>query len=83
MNKYIKYDVPFMDQMGYTLLLTMVVIGLVSFFQHKGADDKKGIEITKDQTIYAITTSENLYSRKSNSNDCCNSNVYITLEHVC
>ena len=41
-------DVPFMDQMGYTLLLTMVVIGLVSFFQHKGADDKKGIEITKE-----------------------------------
>ncbi len=41
-------DVPFMDQMGYTLLLTMGVIGLVSYFQHKGADDKKGIEITKE-----------------------------------
>jgi SSS family solute:Na+ symporter len=41
-------DVPFMDQMGYTLLLTMGVIGLVSYLQHKGADDKKGIEITKE-----------------------------------
>ena len=40
-------DVPFMDQMGYTLLLTMGVIGLVSYMQHKGADDAKGIEITK------------------------------------
>jgi SSS family solute:Na+ symporter len=41
-------DVPFMDQMGYTLLLTMGVIGLVSYLQHKGADDKKGIDITKE-----------------------------------
>ena len=41
-------DVPFMDQMGYTLLLTMVIIGLVSFFQHKGADDEKGIDISKE-----------------------------------
>ena len=40
-------DVPFMDQMGYTLLLTMGVIALVSYMQHKGADDEKGIEITK------------------------------------
>ncbi len=40
-------DVPFMDQMGYTLLLTMGVIAFVSYMQHKGADDEKGIEITK------------------------------------
>ena len=40
-------DVPFMDQMGYTAILTMIVIALVSYFQHKGTDDKKGIEITK------------------------------------
>jgi len=40
-------DVPFMDQMGYTLILTMIVIILVSLVQHKGADDKKGIAITK------------------------------------
>jgi SSS family solute:Na+ symporter len=40
-------NVPFMDQMGYTALLTMVVIALVSYAQHKGADDEKGIPITK------------------------------------
>ncbi|GAA4974437.1 sodium/sugar symporter [Algibacter aquimarinus] len=40
-------DVPFMDQMGYTLLLTMGVIGAFSYIQHKGADDEKGITITK------------------------------------
>jgi len=40
-------DVPFMDQMGYTLLLTMGVIALFSYVQHKGADDAKGIPITK------------------------------------
>ena len=41
-------DVPFMDQMGYTLLLTVIVITGYSYFQHKGADDKKGIEISKE-----------------------------------
>ena len=41
-------DVPFMDQMGYTLLLTMGVIALVSYMQLKGADDEKGIPITKE-----------------------------------
>lgn len=40
-------DVPFMDQMGYTALLTMLLIALVSYVQHKGADDEKGIDITK------------------------------------
>ncbi len=40
-------DVPFLDQMGYTLLLTMFIIGLVSYVQHKGKDDEKGIPITK------------------------------------
>lgn len=32
-------DVPFMNQMGYTVLLTVSVIALVSYMQHKGADD--------------------------------------------
>ncbi len=40
-------DVPFMDQMGYTLLLTMIVIVISSLIQHKGKDDAKGIPITK------------------------------------
>ena len=41
-------DIPFMDQMGYTLLLTMIVIALVSYLQNKGADDSKGITISKN-----------------------------------
>ncbi len=41
-------DVPFMDQMGYTALLTMLVIVVASLYQHKGKDDEKGIPITKD-----------------------------------
>lgn len=36
-----------MDQMGYTLLLTMGVIAVFSYIQHNGADDEKGIPITK------------------------------------
>ncbi len=40
-------DVPFMDQMGYTTLLTMLVIILVSLYQNKGAVDQKGITISK------------------------------------
>jgi SSS family solute:Na+ symporter len=41
-------DVPFMDQMGYTVILTMIVIAVVSYIQHNGADDKKGIDISKE-----------------------------------
>ncbi|UAM98319.1 sodium/sugar symporter [Polaribacter litorisediminis] len=40
-------DVPFMDQMGYTVVLTMIVIAIYSYLQHKGADDEKGIDISK------------------------------------
>lgn len=39
---------PWMDQMGLTAVLTMVVIVIVSLVQLKGKDDEKGIEITKD-----------------------------------
>lgn len=41
-------DVPFMDQMGYTLLITMGVIIVASYVQRKGKDDANGIEITKE-----------------------------------
>ncbi len=41
-------DIPFLDQMGYTTLLTMAVIVLVSLSQNKGEDDAKGIPITKE-----------------------------------
>ena len=40
-------NVPFLDQMGYTAILTMVVIILVSYIQNKGVKDSKGIEINK------------------------------------
>ncbi len=40
-------DVPFLDQMGYTAVLTMIVIALVSYVQNKGKDDDKGIIISK------------------------------------
>ena len=40
-------DLPFLDQMGYTAILTMVVIVLVSYIQNKGAKDSNGIEISK------------------------------------
>ena len=41
-------DVPFMDQMGYTLLITMLIIALVSKIEHKNKDDKKGIPLVKN-----------------------------------
>ncbi len=40
-------DVPFMDQMGYTAILTMLVIIALSLFQNKGEEDPKGISLTK------------------------------------
>jgi SSS family solute:Na+ symporter len=39
---------PWMDQMGLTAVLTMVVIVIASLIQHKGKDDEKAIEITKE-----------------------------------
>ena len=41
-------DVPFLDQMGYTAILTMIVIALVSWTQNKGKDDEKGIPLSKE-----------------------------------
>lgn len=41
-------SIPFLDQMGYTTILTMVFIMLVSYFQNKGGDDRKGFEIRKE-----------------------------------
>ena len=41
-------DIPFMDQMGCTALLTMFVIVLISYVQHNGKDDEKGIDISKE-----------------------------------
>ena len=41
-------DLPFLHQMGYTTLLTMLVIATVSWSQNKGADDEKGIAISQE-----------------------------------
>lgn len=40
-------DLPFMDQMMWTLLLSMGVILLVSYLEGKGADNEKGIPISR------------------------------------
>ena len=39
-------DVPFMDQMGYTAVLTTIIIVIVSLLENKGKDDKKGIPLS-------------------------------------
>jgi SSS family solute:Na+ symporter len=39
---------PWMDQMGYTALLTMVLIIAISLLQNKGSNDTKGIPLTKE-----------------------------------
>ncbi|MCW2118712.1 sodium/sugar symporter [Flavobacterium sp. 7A] len=39
---------PWMDQMGYTTLLTMLVIIVLSLIQNKGQNDSKGIPISKE-----------------------------------
>lgn len=38
-------DIPFMNQMGLTLVLTAIVIIAVSLLQNKGAEDSKGINL--------------------------------------
>lgn len=40
-------NVPFLDQMGYTVLITILIIVLVSLSQNKGENDPKGIELSK------------------------------------
>tara|TARA_B100001093_G_scaffold518959_1_gene605773 strand:- start:2245 stop:3108 length:864 start_codon:yes stop_codon:yes gene_type:complete len=47
-NSFFLNDVPFLDQMGYTALITMIVIITVSFIQNRGKHDMKGIEVTKE-----------------------------------
>jgi len=40
-------DTPFMNQMGYTLVLTMLIIIAASFLELKNANDPKGISLSK------------------------------------
>jgi SSS family solute:Na+ symporter len=48
LNSSFFVDVPFLDQMGYTSLLTMLVIVIVSYIQQKGKDDEKAINLSKE-----------------------------------
>lgn len=57
-NSALFVDVPFMDQMGYTCLLTMLIIILVSYLQHKGKDDAKGITLSK--SLFKTTPTFNI-----------------------
>lgn len=41
-------SLPWMDQMGYTALLTMILIIAISLLQNKGSNDTKGIPLTKE-----------------------------------
>ena len=47
-NSFFLNDIPFLDQMGYTALITMVVIVTASHIQNRGKKDIKGIEISKE-----------------------------------
>ncbi|MCA0931253.1 sodium/sugar symporter [Lutimonas saemankumensis] len=40
-------NVPWLDQMGYTAMLTGLIIVIFSLLQNKGADDKKGIPLSR------------------------------------
>lgn len=40
-------EIPFMNQMGLTFLLSMLVIMIVSFMDGKGKDNEKGISLSK------------------------------------
>ena len=52
-------DLPFMDQMFYTMLITMVIIAGVSLTQSSDVDDPKGISLTaqtfKTDSIFNIS----------------------------
>jgi len=41
-------DLPFLNQMGLTTLITMVIIAIISWYQQKGKDDQKAIEISRE-----------------------------------
>ncbi len=46
--KFLPIEMPFLDQMMYTFLLTMVTIGMVSLATCKTDDDPKGLALTSE-----------------------------------
>lgn len=51
-------DIPFLDQMGWTALLTCGIIALISYLENKGKDDKKGIALSK--SIFSTSPTFNI-----------------------
>lgn len=51
-------DIPFLDQMGWTALLTCGIIALISYLENKGKDDKKGISLSK--SIFSTSPTFNI-----------------------
>lgn len=51
-------DIPFLDQMGRTALLTCGIIALISYLENKGKDDKKGIALSK--SIFSTSPTFNI-----------------------
>jgi solute:Na+ symporter, SSS family len=41
-------NIPFLDQMGYTTLITMAIIMAISWLQNKGEDSPKGFTLSKE-----------------------------------
>ncbi|MBF6640565.1 sodium/sugar symporter [Flavobacterium sp. J49] len=41
-------NIPFLDQMGYTTLITVLIIMVISWLQNKGDDDSKGFLLHKN-----------------------------------
>ena len=41
-------NIPFLDQMGYTTLITMAIIMAISWLQNKGDDSPKGFTLSKE-----------------------------------
>ncbi len=51
---------PWMHQMGLTALLTMIVIAIISYLENNGADDEKGINLSKG--LFATSPAFNIGS---------------------
>lgn len=47
-DSHIFVDLPWMDQMGYTAILTGIVIVVLSYLQNSGRDDQKAIPISRE-----------------------------------
>ena len=51
-------DLPFMDQMGLTFVITAAIIAIISWLEGKGRDNEKGIPLTGN--LFKTSTSFNI-----------------------